>query len=293
MADKRTILVTGATGQQGGAVARELLAHGYSIKAMTRKPESDAARELAGRGAGIVRADYDDPASLKSVLKNVWGVFAVQNTWEAGVVKEEEQGKRFAELAKQAGVQLFVYSSVGSAHRATGIPHFDNKWRVEETVRSLGFRYHVVLRPVFFMENFLSPWFRPGIEEGKLIVALAPGTPLQMIALADIGKYGYWALTNYEKLTGRAIDIASDAQTMPETAEILSRAAGRKIEFVRAPIEEVRKASMDYALMLEWFDRVGYDVDIQATSHEAGVSPTSLNDWAAKVFAARMAVAHR
>ena len=128
------ILVTGATGQQGGAVARELLAKGAKVRAMTRHPESPKAIELKKLGAEIVQGDLDDAASLERALKGVWGAFAVQNTWEAGVEREEEQGKRFAELAKKAGVHHFVYASVQSADKKTGIPHFDNKARVEETV---------------------------------------------------------------------------------------------------------------------------------------------------------------
>jgi uncharacterized protein YbjT (DUF2867 family) len=280
MADSKTVLVSGATGNQGGAVARELLSRGYRVRAMTRKPQSDPARALGKLGAEMVQGDLDDEASITRALAGAWGAFAVQNTWEAGVEKEEIQGKRFAKAARGAGVQHFVYSSVGSAHRKTGIPHFDNKWRVEETVRSLGFPSHVVLRPVFFMENFLSPWFKPGIDGGKLMMSIKPQTVLQTIAVADIGKYGRWAFDNHQKLNGRALDIAGDARTIPETARIIGEAAGKTVEFVQVPIEEVRKASEDYALMLEWFDRVGYNVDIPAMSRESGIPPTTFPDWA-------------
>jgi uncharacterized protein YbjT (DUF2867 family) len=282
MADTKNVLVSGATGNQGGAVARELLAHGYRVRAMTRKPLSDPARALGKLGAELVQGDLDDEASIARALAGAWGAFAVQNTWEAGVEKEEIQGKRFAKAAREAGVQHFVYSSVGSAHRKTGIPHFDNKWRVEETVRSLGFPSYFVLRPVFFMENLLSPWFKPGIDGGKLMMGIKPQTVLQMIAVGDIGKYGRWAFDNHQKLNGRAIDIAGDARTMPETARIIGEAAGKTVEFVQVPIEEVRKASTDYALMLEWFDRVGYNADIPGTSRESGIAPTTLPEWAGR-----------
>lgn len=281
--DLKTVLVTGATGQQGGAVARELLLGGYRIRAMTRKPDSEKARELGALGAEVVRGDLDDEASLEKALVGAWGTFAVQNTWEAGVEKEEVQGKRFANAAKRAGVQHFVYTSVGSADRKTEIPHFDNKWRIEETVRSLGFPSHVVIRPVFFMDNFLSPWFKPGIDQGKLMMGVKPGTRLQMVAVSDIGKYGRWAFDEPQKLNGRAIDIAGDAHTMPETARILAEAAGRPLEYVPVPTEEIRKSSEDYAKMLEWFDRVGYDADIDATARESGIRPTSLAQWAGSV----------
>ena len=283
MTENENILVTGATGKQGGAVARELLTRGYRVRAMTRHPEGEAAQDLAQRGAEVIQGDLDDPASLTEAVKGVWGVFSVQNTWEAGVEKEEEQGKRFAQICKEGGVRHFVNSSVGSAHRNTGIPHFENKWRVEETVRSLDFPSYTIVRPVFFMENFLTPWFKPGLDEGKLTVGIKPTTVLQMIGVRDIGKYGAWAFDNHEALNGRAIDIAGDAHTMPETARIIGAAGGRKIEFAPTPIEEVRKFSEDYAIMLEWFDAVGYDVNIKRLSQESGIQPTTLADWAAMV----------
>ena len=100
---------------------------------MTRKPDSDQAKAFERDGVEMVAGDLDDEASLRKALAGAWGVFAVQNTWEAGVEKEEDQGKRQARLAREAGVRHYVYSSVGSAHKKTGIPHFDNKWRIEES----------------------------------------------------------------------------------------------------------------------------------------------------------------
>jgi len=283
MVDKNTILVTGATGQQGGAVARELLTRGYPIRALTRNPESPSAGELAKLGAELIKGDLDDAASLEKAVGGVWGVFAVQNTWEAGVENEEVQGKRIAEIAKKENVQHFVYSSVGSAHRNTGIPHFDNKWRVEEALRGLGLPSYTIIRPVFFMENFISPWFKPGIDDGKLMIGIQPETVLQMISVANIGKYGCWAFENHQKLNGRAIDIADDAQTMLEAAKIIGQAAGKSVEFVSVPIEEVRNFSEDFAIMLEWFDRVGYEADIEKMANESDIRPVTLKEWAQKV----------
>jgi uncharacterized protein YbjT (DUF2867 family) len=281
MSDRKIVLVTGATGQQGGAVARELLsAGGYRVRVMTRNPESEAARALAGLGAEATPGDFDDVDSLKRALDGAWGVFSVQNTWEAGVEKEEVQGKRLAETAKKAGVRHFVYSSVGSADMKTGIPHFDNKWRIEEVVRSLEFPSHVIIRPVFFMDNFLSPWFKPAIEKGKLAVGIEPDTVLQMIAV--IGKYGLWTFEEHENLNGRAVDIAGDARTMPATAKVLGDALGKTVEFERIPIEEVRKSSEEFATMYEWFDRVGYHAEIERIAGESGIRPTTLEQWAAR-----------
>jgi uncharacterized protein YbjT (DUF2867 family) len=279
MTDTRTVLITGATGKQGGAVARELAGKGFRVRAMTRKPEGEPARALAATGAEIVKGDLDDPASLRSALTGTWGIFAVQNTWEAGVEKEEEQGKRIAKLAREAGVQHYVYSSVGSAHRGTGIPHFDNKWRVEETVRFLNFPSHVILRPVFFMENLTSPWF---LNDGAIYAALDPSTVLQMIAVEDIGRFGARAFTDAERLNRREIDLAGDALTMPAVSSTLSKGLGRPVRLVRIPIEEVRKNSEDFALMLEWFDRAGYEADVPGLVREFGFTPLKLDAWAAK-----------
>lgn len=278
-----TLLVTGATGQQGGSVARELLAAGHNVKAMTRNPGGDGAKALAALGAEVVQGDLNDPESLARAVEGAWGVFGVQNTWEAGVDGEEEQGKRLAEISREGGVQHFVYTSVGSAHRSTGIPHFDNKWRIEEAVRGLGFPSHTILRPVFFMENWLSPWFKPAIDEGTVAIGVNPDTRVQMIALDDIGRYGRVAFEKSEELNGRAIDIAGDELTMPEVADAIGRASGRTLSFFQVPIEQVREFSDDFAIMLEWFDRVGYEADISGNAEEFGISPTTFDAWAGQV----------
>jgi uncharacterized protein YbjT (DUF2867 family) len=276
------ILVTGATGNQGGAIAHQLLADGCQVRALTRNLQGDKAQALAARGAQLVQGDLDDPQSLKQALEGAWGAYAVQNNQE-GVAREEEQGKRFAEIAREAGIGHFVYSSVGSADRGTGVPHFENKWRVEGKIRSLAFPSYTILRPVFFMENFLSPWLKPGIMEGKLRLPIAPDTALQLIALEDIGKFGALAFQEHGRMNGVEVDIAGDSCTMPEAADIISRAMDRKIVFERAPIEEMRQMSEDLALMFEWFDRVGYNVDIGAVEKNYGVKCCKLSEWANKV----------
>jgi uncharacterized protein YbjT (DUF2867 family) len=282
-AGKDLIVITGATGQQGGATAQELLAAGHRVRAVTRKPTGEAAKALAQRGAEVVQGDLDDAESLKRAFAGAWGLFAVQNTWEAGVEREEEQGKRVAEVAQQTGVQHFVYTSVASADKRTGIPHFDNKWRVEQRVHELRLPSFTIMRPVFFMENWTSPWFKPYIDQGNLAVALEPKTKLQMIAVADVGRYGRAAFERHAELNGRAFDIAGDELTMPETAAIISKAAGKPVKHLQLPIEDVRKASEDFAAMLEWLDAVGYSADIAARAKEFGIAPTSFTSWAKTV----------
>ena len=119
MTSDRTILITGMTGNQGGAVARSLLGSGFRLRGLTRKPESLPAAALARHGVDVVQGDLDDEATLRRALAGAWGVFGVQNTLEAGVEREEAQGKRLATLAREAGVEHFVYTSVGSVHKKT------------------------------------------------------------------------------------------------------------------------------------------------------------------------------
>lgn len=276
---KDLIVITGATGQQGGATARELLAAGHRIRAVTRKPDGEPARALKKLGAEVVPGDLDDPTSLEKALKDAWGLYAVQNTWEAGVEQEEVQGKRVAEVAKAAGIQHFVYASVGSAYRQTGVPHFDNKARVEEKVVAMKFPSHTIVRPVFFMENLSSPWFKPYIAKGTLALGIEPTTALQMIAVADIGKYGKLAFEQHAQLAGRAIDIAGDELTPPVIADLIGKAAGRTVTHFQVPIDEVRRTSQEFAVMLEWFDAVGYDADIEGTAKEFGIAPTRFAEW--------------
>jgi uncharacterized protein YbjT (DUF2867 family) len=213
-------------------------------------------KALAGLGAEVVQGDLNDEASLVRAVEGAWGVFALQNTWEAGVELEEEQGMRLAAVAREHGVKHYVYSSVGSADRKTGIPHFENKWRIEEAIRDYDFPSHTILRPVFFMENWTSPWF---------------------------GVYGKLAFEQHERLNGQAIDIAGDELSGPEAAEIVSKAAGKPVSFFQVPIEQVRAMSEDFAIMLEWFDRVGYSADIEGNVKKYGIEPTSFEAWAGQV----------
>lgn len=277
MADAKIVVVTGATGKQGGATLAHLARRGgFNLRAVTRNPSGDGAKAIATLGAEVVQADLDDAASLERAVTGAWGVFAVQNTWEAGVQKEEEQGKRLATIARQRGVQHFVYTSVGSAHKKTGIPHFENKFRVEQTVKQLAFPSHAIIRPVFFMENLLSPSFLNG---DKLATALNPATKLQMIASDDIGKFAADAFVRADKWKGVELDIAGDAVTMPQAAAALSAALGRPISYQPVPIAAIRQYSDDVATMLEWFDAVGYSADIASLEPQWGIRPLTLVDW--------------
>lgn len=275
--EDKVILITGATGKQGGATLRHLAkSKGFKLRAMTRKPDDKPAAELAALGAQVVVGDLDDAASLTRALEGVWGVYAVQNTWEAGVEKEEAQGKRMATLARQAGVQRYVYASVASADKKTGIPHFDNKFRVEETVRGLGFPSYAIVRPVFFMENLTSPW---SLQGDKLSAALKPETPLQMVAVDDIGKFGAKMFAEADAYRNVAFDIAGDAVTMKAAAAALGEVVGSPVTYQQIPMEVLRQNSEDLYKMTAWFESTGYSVDIPSLEPKFGIRPLTFAEW--------------
>jgi uncharacterized protein YbjT (DUF2867 family) len=261
MNNNQLIVVTGATGQQGGATARHLLADGWRVRALTRNPDSPAAQVLAAAGAEIVAANMDDRALLDRAFAGAYGVFSVQNFWlpDVGAAGEVRQGKNVADAAKAAGIRHFVYTSVGGAERKTGLAHFDSKWEIEEYIHSLGLPV-TVLRPVFFMENLTSPMMGP--RNGVLANALKADTRLQMIAVEDIGVFAALAFARPQEFIGRALELAGDELSMPQVAEAMMRATGQPVRFHEMPLEQVAAFSQETADMMAWFNDHGYEADI-------------------------------
>ena len=267
MTTKRSVLVTGATGQQGGAVARALLSRGHRVKALTRKPDSDAARRLASAGAEVVAGDLGDAASVLKAANDVDTMFLMGNSYEAGTEAETRQGILAADAAKAAGVGHLIYSSVADADKKTGIPHFESKYLVEKHVAGLGIPY-TISAPVAFMENIVAPWSIGGLRQGTHAFAMPPKRVLQLVALADIGAFVAALVERREQVFGKRFDFAGDELSGEEQAKILSQAIGRPINYQEIPIAAARQQSEDVALMFEWFDRVGYDADIAALQRD-------------------------
>jgi uncharacterized protein YbjT (DUF2867 family) len=262
MSEKSAVLVTGATGQQGGAVARELLKRGHRVRATTRKVDSAAARELARQGAELVKADFEDIASLERAAAGMDAVFAMATPFEAGMVAETREGINVVNAARAADVKHIVYSSVAGADQNTGIPHFDSKYLVEERLRTLDTPF-TIIAPVYFMENLLAPWNTAGLKAGVIAMGMPAGRKLQQVAIADIAEFTAEVITRPREFAGQRIDIASDDITGTEMAAIVSRASGRQFNYVEVPLEQVRAGSEDMALMYEWFNRVGYHADVK------------------------------
>lgn len=261
--EEHTILVSGATGQQGGAVARHLMDRGFHVRALTRDAGRDAARALADRGAEVVEGNFDDRESLDRALDDVDGAFSVQTFFEEGVEAETRHGKTFADAALDAEVDHFVYSSVGGAERESGVPHFESKWRVEEHVRSVGLPA-TILRPVSFMENWAHTQ-RESILDGRLAQPLDPATTLQQITVDDIGGFAALAFSDPDAWIGRALEIAGDELSMTETADAFGRALDRDVEYVRVPWEAFEeRAGEELTRMYRWFEEEGYRADVEA-----------------------------
>jgi uncharacterized protein YbjT (DUF2867 family) len=261
MASKLNVLVTGATGKQGGHLVRELLARGHSIRALTRKPESSAAAALAERGVTIVTGDFEDQGSLERAARGVDAVFAMATPFERGEKAEAREGINIVRAASAVGAKHLVYSSVAGADRATGIPHFDSKFEVEKEIRRSGVPFTIVA-PVFFMENFLADWMAAGIARGSIAMGVPATRRLQQIAVPDIAQFTALVIERREGFLGKRVEIASDELTNVAAAAAISEASGRRIEYTALPIEAVRQQNEDLARMYEWFDRVGYDADI-------------------------------
>ena len=261
MSGKLNVLVTGATGKQGGHLARELIARGHSVRALTRKPESPAAVSLAERGVTIVPGDFDDQGILERAARGVDAIFAMSTPFEGGEKKETREGINIVRAASNAGVSHLVYSSVAGADRATGIPHFDSKFEVEKEIRRSSIPFTIVA-PVFFMENFLADWMAAGIARGSIAMALPATRRLQQIAVADIAQFTALVIERRESFLGKRIDIASDELTVATVAADISAKTGRHIEYTALPVDAVRQQNEDVARMFEWFDRVGYDADV-------------------------------
>ena len=263
MKDK-IIAVTGATGQQGGAVARKLLADGWKVRALTRDLNKPEARELKKLGAEIVPGDMEDRTQLDAAFAGAYGVFSVQNFWLPGVGFDGEvrQGKNVADAAKAAGVEHLVYSSVGAAHRGMGQKHFESKWTIEQHIHSLDIPY-TILRPVAFFENF--HWERAYILNGVFNgLGLRPEKERQLIAVEDIAVFAALALANRSEYAGKTIELAGDALTESQLAETFTKVIGRPVKLTLPAGGGGWGDPEEMTAMFNFFNGEAYDADIPA-----------------------------
>jgi uncharacterized protein YbjT (DUF2867 family) len=258
----QTVLVTGATGRQGGAVIRRMLPKGWKLRALTRHPANAAAQDLACQGIEVVQGDLEDPTSLERALRGAYGVYSVQDFWAVGAKREVQQGKNLADAAKKAGVAHFVYSSVGGAERNSGIDHWQSKWEIENHIRQLGLPA-TMLRPVAFMENYYIDQVEISILKGKLLDPIRADKPYQTIATDDIGAFAALAFERPREFIGLELEIAGSALTNPEAAQVFSRVLGKPVRFRKLPMLLVRLVlGKELYQMFGWFNEAGFQADI-------------------------------
>ncbi len=276
MTQKLTVVVTGSTGKQGGAVARGLLERGHKVRAVTRDPNSKQAKLLANAGAALVAASLGDATGIKEALGGATSLFAV-TTPSGGTDAEIRQGVAAADAAKAAGVHL-VFTSVGSANQQTGIPHFDSKYEVEKHIAKIGVRA-TILAPVAFMENL--HFVKEQLVKGIYASVLSPTRTLAQVAVPDIGAIAVRVLEDSARFTGKRFDLAGDELTGNDAMSILSRVTGRNFTYYQVPLDVVRqRMGEDAVKMYEWFDRVGFAVDRAALRREfPGVTFHDFESW--------------
>lgn len=255
------IAVTGATGTQGGALARLLLDRGVPVRALTRNPDSAAARALRDRGADIAYADFDDSASLDAALGGCRAAFLVTTPFGTDTETETRQGIAAVDAAVRVGVDQLVFSSVAHADRFTGVPHFDSKYLIEQHLADTELNW-TVLGPGKFMDNYLSAHAVERLRQGILALPLLPDRPVAYICAADIASMAAVALAEPNRLTHRRIDIAGCAPTPLDEAAAFTDVVGHPITFHQVPHEQALNYGADLAAMFAYFREPGLDVDI-------------------------------
>ncbi len=258
----KTVLVTGATGRQGGAVIRHMQPKGWKLRALTRRPGDAAAQDLARQGIEVVQGDLEDPPSLERAARGVYGVYSVQDFWAVGAKREVQQGKNLADAALKAKVAHFVYSSVGGAERNSGIDHWQSKWEIENHIRRLGLPA-TMLRPAAFMENYYIDQVEIGILKGKLLDPIRADKPYQTIAAEDIGAFAALAFERPQEFIGLELEIAGSELTNPEAAQVFSRVLGKPVRFRKLPMPIVRLfLGKELYQMFRWFNEAGFQANI-------------------------------
>lgn len=243
MNNAQSVLVFGATGQQGGSVARALLHRGWRVRALVRDPFSAGAAALAARGAELVVGTFEDRAAMRSAMAGVDGVFSVQPSSPGGTVTDEQEvryGITIADLAVECAVKHLVYSS-GSAtgETPTGVAHYDTKAEIERHIRRLPLAATIV-RPATFMELLVMPGF--GLDEGRFQFFMLPEGRMQVLAVEDIGHLVAAVFAAPARFAGKTFEIASDSVTGRQLELLFSAAAGRPIPYSRFS-DEVLAAS--------------------------------------------------
>ena len=276
---RSTVLVVGATGNQGGVIIDHILkAHDdVAVRGLTREPDSEAARALVDRGVDVREGDLNDRKTLRPAVDGVDAVIIVTNIWTAGFEKAVRQGKNIADVAADGGVDHIIFSGAGYHDRDLDIAALEPAGEIERYIRSLDVPA-TFLRPVWFMHN-LEPAFED-VLNGTLALPIAEDVALQMVDVDDVGRTIARILDDPEEFAGEGFDLAGDEHTFEEMARILSEVTDVDVQPVTIPNEEARKEMGEaMAELFQWFNERGYQVDIERLEQRFGFEFTSFREY--------------
>jgi uncharacterized protein YbjT (DUF2867 family) len=278
---ERIVVVTGVTGLQGGAVTRHLLKEGWRVRGLTRNPESEKARGLSALGAEVVRADLNDPASLRPVFEGAYGVYSVQNPFIGGPEAEVRQGRNVGDAAKESGVQHFVYGSAGTGKRGTGIPSWETKLQVEEHLKGLELPI-TILRPMAFMELLTEKKFFPQVSTWHVMPkVMGLSRSLPWLCTDDLGAVAAIAFSDPQRFIGQELVLASDVKSLEECRTLHREVMGKNPSRFPMPIWVFKRFGfMGRDLMTMWgWLRTG-DVALEtAPTREIHPDALTVREW--------------
>lgn len=279
-AAQRPVLVLGATGGQGGAVAAALIQAGRPVRALVRDPSAAAAARLEAAGAELAVAEFTDAGALTAAMRGTAAAFALTTPFESGAAAEVRQGQAIIAAAAAARLPYLVFSSVAGASAGTGVPHFESKAAVERALAGSGLP-HTVVAPTYFYDNALGGY--QDLRHGTLELPLPADHPLQQLDRADLGAFVALVLADPGRFAGRRIELASDAPTPAQMSQDLSAAMDRPVRFREVPVP----GSPDMAAMWQFLRGAGYQADIAALRRGyPAVGWTSFAGWARRAFPA-------
>jgi uncharacterized protein YbjT (DUF2867 family) len=297
--DTQPVLVLGATGSQGAAVAQSLLARNIPVRGVARSDRSAAMLEAAG--IIPVAGDFTDATAMTRACEGVRAVFSMQEAAFLDPDSERRQCATIVSAARKAGVRQIIHTSVsgaGAFHRSmkdwgTGRwteNYWESKADCEDMVRGAGFALWTILKPALLMENFIPPKmevFFPHLSQGEIVSALDPETKMALVTAEDVGAATVAAVEDPERFNGQSIELGGDALTMSEVAAVLSRASGRPISARSvSPAEAERLGIMPSWITSQiWANEVGYPAKPE-DSRRLGLSPTTMEAWANRHFTA-------
>ncbi|WP_172438684.1 NmrA/HSCARG family protein [Sphingobium yanoikuyae] len=291
-----TILVTGATGTQGMAVAQALLADGQMVRALVRDIDAPAARLLIEAGATLAQGSFEQPASLRAAMEGIDALFSVQLAPDRQHDRERDQARALVDAAIRAGVRHVVHSSVSNSGDFRAMSgwsegrwernYWESKADVEDMVRTAGFPVHTVLRPAFMMDNFAMPkagWMFPDLAGGKILTAVSPETPIVLVAAEDIGQTAAAAIRQPMRFAGAVIELAGELLTLPSIAAILTAISGATVAALTCNADSLiaRGQHHGWVQTQQWMNVVNYPARPAMMMHW-GLAPTRFADWAAR-----------